>query len=790
MNLLVVTGYANLSIRIKLMIVFVVFSAIPFFGISWWSISGSFDNLQEKSQQRLESVREIKKVLLENYVLGVRYDAEDLAAVASAIQQSGKEATAYVPTTAYGGGLFVDFITRHGYADMYLVDLAGDVIYSAKKREDYRTNLFDGEYAQSGLGEVFQEVLKAQAYGFADFSVYGPSQGESASFVGLPVLDKQGKMVMVMALQLTIDAINAIMIHPQATGEAGELSLVGPGQLAFGGEALATSAYTPVDIFGVTYAIVAESEEVDLTGQLTDIYHELYRIGSAAAVLLLLLSFYVSGFFSRPIAALAALFGRVTSTGDFSLRAEKIVSKDELGHISYSLNRLLKTFQLAIGESNRVMGDIAQGRFESRIETDFYGDMETLKHGVNESAESVERTMYGLTQVMHAISSGNFSYRLEGLEMEGEFRNLLTNTLTVMEKAIGQINIVMEAAASGNFDQRVELDLEGDLNRLKSVINSSIGGIAKALEESVEVTEAMALGDLTQRVEGEYEGRLHQLKQALNSSVDKMEQAVSAVLEVSDSVASNAGEISSGSEQLSQRTNQQSASLEETSSSMEQMAATIQLNADHANLAGTLVASGKKEATDGVAIVKKAVNAMSQIDESSQKIASIVDLIDGISFQTNLLALNAAVEAARAGEHGRGFAVVAGEVRTLAQKAAESANEIKALIEDSSAKVREGSQLVDQTGSALNSIAESIEKVNNIVTEIASATNEQSSVINQVNSAVAQLEHVNQLNTSLVEESSAASYSLDQQTQDLVSQMDFFKVQQAGQRSSKGAASL
>jgi methyl-accepting chemotaxis protein len=187
------------------------------------------------------------------------------------------------------------------------------------------------------------------------------------------------------------------------------------------------------------------------------------------------------------------------------------------------------------------------------------------------------------------------------------------------------------------------------------------------------------------------------------------------------------------------------------------------------------VASGKNEATGGVVVVQQAVEAMGQIDEASKKIASIINLIDGIAFQTNLLALNAAVEAARAGDHGRGFAVVAGEVRSLAQKAAQSANEIKLLIEDSSNKVKEGSHLVDKTGKALNSIAQSIKEVNDIVTEIAAATNEQSSVINQVNKAVAELEEVNQLNTALVEESSHSSLSLNNQTDDLITKMNFFK---------------
>jgi len=192
-------------------------------------------------------------------------------------------------------------------------------------------------------------------------------------------------------------------------------------------------------------------------------------------------------------------------------------------------------------------------------------------------------------------------------------------------------------------------------------------------------------------------------------------------------------------------------------------------------VAGKLVALGKNKATGGVVAVQQAVEAMGQIDEASKKIASIINLIDGIAFQTNLLALNAALEAARAGDHGRGFAVVADEVRSLAQKVAQSANEIKLFIEDSSNKVKEGSHLVDKTGKALNSIAQSIEEVNDIVTEIAAVTKEQSSVINQVNKAVGKLEEVNQLNTALVEEFSCSSLSLNNQTDYLITKMNFFK---------------
>ena len=669
-----------------------------------------------------------------------------------------------------------------------------------------------------------------------------PNVEGPVSFIAQPMLNDQDQVTMVGVLQLPIHGINAIMTKRYGMGTTGESYLVGPDHLmrsdsfrdpeqrsvaasfanpetgtiktamvlaALGGETYTgefhesysgiesylgstwgktlglrdkdiwtLSAYTPIDIYGVQWGLMVERDLIDAASTLMDLYFQMYWIGGAAAILLLLAAYYISRAFALPICFLAGRVARIERTSDFNMRVDWIpCDKDEVGQAAHAVNRLMDSMQTALGESTRVVADVAEGRFNSRIEEDFKGDLLSLKQGVNDSASSVQRTMDGLEQVMKAIANGNFGYRLDGVEMAGEFRSVMENTLDVMEQAMGEINQVMQAASEGDFDLRVSTPLKGDLEKLKSGVNSSISTIATALRETVEVTEAMAQGDLTQRIDGDYQGSLARLKGALNSSLDKMDQAVGSVLVASESIASNAGEISRGSEQLSERTNQQSASLEETSSSMEQMAATIQLNADHANLAGTLVASGKQEATGGVAVVQKAVEAMSQIDEASQKIASIINLIDGIAFQTNLLALNAAVEAARAGEHGRGFAVVAGEVRSLAQKAAESANEIKVLIEDSSSKVKEGSQLVDQTGSALNSIAESIEKVNNIVTEIATATNEQSSVINQVNNAVAQLENVNQLNTSLVEESSAASYSLNDQTKELITKMRFFKVQ-------------
>ena len=239
-------------------------------------------------------------------------------------------------------------------------------------------------------------------------------------------------------------------------------------------------------------------------------------------------------------------------------------------------------------------------------------------------------------------------------------------------------------------------------------------------------------------------------------------------------MGSAAGQLSQGNDDLSQRTQEQAAALEQTAASMEEMTATVKQNADNARSANQLANGARAQADRGGTVVSEAVQAMQEINESSRKIADIISVIDEIAFQTNLLALNAAVEAARAGEQGRGFAVVATEVRTLAQRSASAAKEIKELIGDSVEKVRTGSELVDSSGKVLAEIVDSVKKVSDIVAEISAASEEQSTGIDQVNNAVTQMDETTQQNAALVEEAAAASKAMQQQAQQLIAQISFF----------------
>lgn len=283
-------------------------------------------------------------------------------------------------------------------------------------------------------------------------------------------------------------------------------------------------------------------------------------------------------------------------------------------------------------------------------------------------------------------------------------------------------------------------------------------------------------GDLTRRLDAQGRDEIGQLAAGFNKFAGKIEALVIEIKGAADSIRSSSGEIASGNADLSQRTEEQASSLEETASSMEEMTSTVKQNADNAQQANQLAVSAREQAERGGQVVSQAVAAMGEINDSSKRIADIIGVIDEIAFQTNLLALNAAVEAARAGEQGRGFAVVAGEVRNLAQRSAESAREIKELIEDSVSKVGQGSELVDASGKTLEEIVGSVKKVTDIVAEIAAASQEQSAGIEQVNKAVMQMDEVTQQNAALVEQAAAASKSLEEQAQALNHQVGAFKV--------------
>jgi methyl-accepting chemotaxis protein len=303
--------------------------------------------------------------------------------------------------------------------------------------------------------------------------------------------------------------------------------------------------------------------------------------------------------------------------------------------------------------------------------------------------------------------------------------------------------------------------------------------VTAPLRRAVAATRTMAGGDLSQPVAVDGRDEVAELMRGLSDMQQSLQRLIVAVRSTTDGIATASTEIATGNQDLSARTEQTASNLQQTASSMEQLTGTVRQTADSARTANQLASSAQASAAKGGEVVSQVVTTMEDINASSKKIADIIGVIDGIAFQTNILALNAAVEAARAGEQGRGFAVVAGEVRSLAQRSAQAAKEIKALIGASVERVESGSRLVADAGRTMADIVGSVQRVTDIIGEITAAASEQSEGIGQVNSAVTQLDSMTQQNAALVEQSAAAASSLNEQTLRLQESLGAFRVDAA-----------
>nr|WP_312483357.1 methyl-accepting chemotaxis protein [Achromobacter ruhlandii] len=380
-------------------------------------------------------------------------------------------------------------------------------------------------------------------------------------------------------------------------------------------------------------------------------------------------------------------------------------------------------------------------------------------------------------------------------ERDAARQRLLEETLPLLDSLqdhIIEISRIQAAKmADASADSRKVIDNAGMLNLILSGLAVVLGGlfawrvsksITAPLAQAVSVAETVARGDLGQPIHAVTRDETGRLLRALHDMQDKLAGAVRTIRAGSETISSAAGQIAAGNTDLSSRTEEQAASLEETAASMEELASTVKQNADNARQANQLAASASEVAQRGGAVVSAVVSTMGEISASSRKISEIVSVIDGIAFQTNILALNAAVEAARAGEQGKGFAVVAGEVRSLAQRSAQAAREVKTLIEASVSKVAEGAGQAENAGTTMQEVVASVKRVTDIMGEIAAASQEQASGIEQVNRAVSQMDEVTQQNAALVEEAAAAAGSMQDQAHALVGAVGVFRLREDAAR--------
>jgi len=490
---------------------------------------------------------------------------------------------------------------------------------------------------------------------------------------------------------------------------------------------------------------------------------------------------------------------------DAALRS---ASADDQGMLVGHLNKIAEEMTPLIDKGIEVAKTIAAETAERRLETQRFADL--LEHGMAIAmvllltgsavfgARAIARPISSITGSMGALASGNLEADVPFAERGDEIGEMAravevfkqnaikVRELNAQEAALQaksadlQISIgeVVSAAVAGDFTRRIAKTYDNaDLDRFAASVNELVDTVDRGIVETRRVIAALAEGDVSESMDGEFHGAFGELQSNVNQTMASLRSVLAEVRAAIDTINGGAGEMRTASGDLSRRTEQQAAALEETSSALEEITAAVKSSTERALEASHMVDEARKSTERSSAVVKDAVSAMGRIEQASGEIGQIINVIDEIAFQTNLLALNAGVEAARAGDAGKGFAVVAQEVRELAQRSANAAKDIKALISRSGQEVNSGVELVTATGEALSLIERHVVKINEHVHSIATAAKEQSTGLSEVSSAVNQMDQVTQQNAAMVEESTAATSRLAEEAANLARQIARFKLE-------------
>jgi len=779
----------NIKMKPKLLAAFLFAGLMPLLSVAWISIQQAEESLETQAFNQLKAVQNIKKNQIKGFLDEIKNDVSLLAQAPAGInlykdlkafhdfmnvsptEPFPVQSAEYKQICQHHEAYLTAFMEGYGYYDVFMICAKhGHVMFTVTKESDLGANLSSGNLRTSGLGQLWQKVVNTQSEAISDFTPYAPSNNVPAAFFGTPVFIN-GEMVAVLAIQVSLEDINAIMQERTGMGQTGETYLVGTDnrmrsdsyldpvgrtvQASFAGTvtqngvdtkatkaALAgqsgaevitdyngnevLSVYSPVDIWGLRWAMIAEIDMAEVDIPIIAIKKTVMWMAIICATLVALFAIYLASNIANPIQGITALAKNIAK-GDLTQRIS-FDQKDEVGQLGDAFTAMSQVLQTKADAADQ----IAQGNLSTKFE----------------AASEVDVLGKAMVNMVHSLQ--------------------LMNT---------EVSSLVDAAVDGNLDHRGDTSkFSGDFARIVEGVNETLDSILGPINEASDVLESIADRDLTARVVGNYKGQHAKIKESLNRAIDNLDQSLGQVGMASGQVSSAAGQISSGSQSLAEGASEQASSLEEISSSLEEMASMTQQNSENSDEAKALSLTARNAAEGGTEAMRRMTNTIGKIKSSSDETAKIVGTIDEIAFQTNLLALNAAVEAARAGEAGKGFAVVAEEVRNLAQRSAEAAKTTANLIEESVRNSDEGVQVTEEVGTILNEIAEGSRKVNDLIADIAAASTEQSQGISQINTAVSELDKVTQQNAANAEESASAAEELNSQSSEMQAMVNRFKL--------------
>jgi len=505
-------------------------------------------------------------------------------------------------------------------------------------------------------------------------------------------------------------------------------------------------------------------------------------IGSAVALLfMLLLNFFLVKSITTPLSRMKKQVMDIAENGTFQAW-EIPYGRNELTEMGVSIQTLLDSVSTATSEITQVSQALADGQFSARMVGEYNGDLNSLEKSFNGSLQGIVSTFQAINQVSTDLAQGKLDANIQLQAFHGDYHHLMTNlqqAIQVQKESINSVIQVMQGMTQGDFSQRIQIQLPGEYTRLKQYLNDSLDSLEHSIDTKNDILDNYKQGDFSYQSEVVFNGKLNELK----SNMDRMAFSISDMLQTVKQASSDAvngvEEISTGNQDLNRRVQNQAASIQKTSQHMDQMAQSVTQSLQQASDVNGVSHSVKQTIEQGNRVVAEMDQAMQGIFSASQEIGEITQIIDSIAFQTNLLALNAAVEAARAGEAGRGFAVVAGEVRSLAQKSADAAKQIRTVSASSMEKVESGIKLSRMTTETFEENSKAIEQVSSMVAEMHESLQLQTHGIQEVSHALNEIDDATQQNAALVEEIATTSANIIDQVRNLEESVKTFTILEA-----------